>query len=200
MKTRFSLTRLLCSFDPSFKFRSISGWLSLFLLNTWSLSTPVIQFICFLFRFESTSICLWNAIVRAESEVGGNVFTVASRMNCALSLVVHKINQFYPKIFPLFNFEEEWLLVTDYISTCLPWSFVLTRCCALSWVTKILMRAISNVHAGRIWPAGRRFSTPGLNKLPNLGLLSLTVKRNKMKRLHLMNCDLNHARPSANHK
>jgi len=29
-------------------------------------------------------------------------------------------------------------------------------------VTKILMLTISNVHAGGIWPAGRRFPTPGL--------------------------------------
>jgi len=29
-------------------------------------------------------------------------------------------------------------------------------------VTKSMMRAISNVHAGRIWPEGRRFSTTGL--------------------------------------
>jgi len=31
-------------------------------------------------------------------------------------------------------------------------------------VAKILMRAISNVHASRIWPAGRRFPTPNLNE------------------------------------
>jgi len=33
--------------------------------------------------------------------------------------------------------------------TCLSRSFGLTRCCTLAWVTKIMMRAISNVHAGR---------------------------------------------------
>ena len=38
-----------------------------------------------------------------------------------------------------------------------PWRDVV-----LWWVTKILMRAISNVHVGRIWPAGRGFPTPGL--------------------------------------
>jgi len=32
----------------------------------------------------------------------------------------------------------------------------------LTWVAKSLMRAISNVHAGCIWPAGRRFPTPGV--------------------------------------
>ena len=47
-------------------------------------------------------------------------------------------------------------------SACLSWSFVLTRSCTLTLVTKILMRAISNVHTGRISPVGRRFSTPGL--------------------------------------
>jgi len=36
------------------------------------------------------------------------------------------------------------------------------RCCTLTWGTKILMQAMSNVHAGRIWPAGCRFPTPVL--------------------------------------
>jgi len=44
------------------------------------------------------------------------------------------------------------------LSPCLSWSFVLTQCWSLHRVTKILIRAISNVHAGRIWPGGRRFS------------------------------------------
>jgi len=73
------------------------------------------------------------------------------RTNCALPLASRKINWFYPNL-PLANYEEEWLLLTDYISTYLSWSFVLMRCCALTWVTKILMRAISNVHAGRRFP------------------------------------------------
>ena len=38
------------------------------------------------------------------------------------------------------------------------WSFVLTRCCTLTWVTKSLMRTISNVYAGR------RFPTPVLRR------------------------------------
>jgi len=42
-------------------------------------------------------------------------------------------------------------------------SFVLTQFRIPNWVTQILMRAISNVHAGRIWPAGRRFPTPALD-------------------------------------
>ena len=37
-------------------------------------------------------------------------------------------------------------------STCLSWRFVLKRFCILNWVTKILMRAISNVHADRTFP------------------------------------------------
>ena len=36
---------------------------------------------------------------------------------------------------------------------------LLTRCCALTWVTKILIWAISNVHAGRRFPP----TIPGLN-------------------------------------
>ena len=85
-------------------------------------------------------------------------------MNCSLSLVSRKISWFYPKIPPLFNYDEEWLLLTYCLQivivsrpTCLLWSFVFTHCCILSlWEAKILMQAISNVHAGR------RFSTPPL--------------------------------------
>ena len=47
--------------------------------------------------------------------------------------------------------------------TRVSWSFVLTRCCVLTWETKILMRAISNVHAGC------RFPNPALNKQHRLG-------------------------------
>jgi len=86
----------------------------------------------------------------------GNLFTIMSCMNCALSLMDCKIKWFYPKIIPLFNYEEEWRLLTYYLSTCLSWSFVLTRCCTLNWVTKILMWAMLNVHTGC------RFPTPGL--------------------------------------
>jgi len=32
----------------------------------------------------------------------------------------------------------------------------------LTWVLKMLMRTITNVYAGRIWHAGRRFFTPGV--------------------------------------
>jgi len=32
-------------------------------------------------------------------------------------------------------------------------------------VIKILMQAISNVHAGRIWPTGRRFPIPVLGRV-----------------------------------
>ena len=45
-----------------------------------------------------------------------------------------KINWFYPKVLPFSNYEEEWLLLTYYLSTCLSWIFVLTRCCTLTWV------------------------------------------------------------------
>jgi len=72
---------------------------------------------------------------------GGNLFTITGRMNYALSLAGRKIILFYLKFLPLLNYEEEWLILTYYVSTCLSWSFVLTRCCALTWVTKILMRA-----------------------------------------------------------
>jgi len=74
-------------------------------------------------------------------------------------------NWVYPKILLLSNHEEEWLLLTYYVSTCLSWSSVLRRCCTLTWITKILMRTISNVHGGRIWPADRGFPTPALNQV-----------------------------------
>ena len=46
----------------------------------------------------------------------------------------------------------------------LSWSFVLTRCRVLTWVMKVLMPVIVNVHAWRIWPMGRRFTTLDVKK------------------------------------
>ena len=57
-------------------------------------------------------------------------------MNCALSLAGRKINRFNPKILPS-NYDEEWLLLNYYLSTCLSRSFVLTRYCTVTWVTKV---------------------------------------------------------------
>jgi len=48
--------------------------------------------------------------------------------------------------------------MTYYLSTRLSWRFALTRFCILNWVTKLLMRAMLNVHAGR------RFPTPAQNR------------------------------------
>jgi len=45
-------------------------------------------------------------------------------MNCALSLAGRKIYWFYPKVLPLSNYEEEWLLLTYYVPAY-HWSFVL---------------------------------------------------------------------------
>ena len=64
--------------------------------------------------------------------------------------------------------ERERLLLTYCSHVCLSRSFVLTRCCVPTWATKSLMRAMLNVHAGRIWPMGRRFPTPGLTHMNNL--------------------------------
>jgi len=41
---------------------------------------------------------------------------------------------------------------------------VFTQSCTLNWVTKIMMWAISNVHAGSILPAVRRFPNPDLTR------------------------------------
>jgi len=46
----------------------------------------------------------------------------------------------------------------DLLGTCLSWSFVLMQRYSLIQLTKILMRAISNVHVGR------RFPTPALDE------------------------------------
>ena len=46
-------------------------------------------------------------------------------------------------------------------------SFVLTRCCVLTWAKKMLTRAILTVHASRLWPADRRFSTPDQDWYPH---------------------------------
>ena len=90
----------------------------------------------------------------------GNIFTITGLMSCALSLADRKIYGLFPKVLPLSDYEEEWLLLMYYLSACLLCSFVLTWSCTLTLVTKILMRAISNVHVDRIWLAGRRFLTP----------------------------------------
>jgi len=87
----------------------------------------------------------------------GNLFTITGRIKCALSLAGRKINWFYPHILPLSNYEEERLLLAYYLTTCLSWCLVLKRCCTLTWVRKIMLRAISSVYAGR------RFPTPGLD-------------------------------------
>ena len=82
-------------------------------------------------------------------------------------------NWFYPKILPLLyvTMRDGGLYLwhpTLSRPSCLSWSFfVLTRFCILNWVTKILMRAISNVHACR------RLPTPDVHcrqKVINRGL------------------------------
>jgi len=49
---------------------------------------------------------------------------------------------------PLSNYDEEWLLLNYYLSTCLSCCFVLTRCGTLTWATTILVQAVPNVNAG----------------------------------------------------
>jgi len=55
------------------------------------------------------------------------------------------------------NFKDQEMLLTYGLRVCWSWSFILTRCCVLTWVTKLLMRDLLNVHGGCIWPAGRRY-------------------------------------------
>ena len=72
-------------------------------------------------------------------------------MNYVLSLAGRKINDFILKFY-LYPTEEKWLLLNYYLSTCLSCSFVLTGCRAITWVTKNLVQAITNVHAGCRFP------------------------------------------------
>jgi len=85
----------------------------------------------------------------------GNQITIKGRMNCALSLACRKVNYFILKLYLYLTMKKSGF--SYYLSTCLSWSFVLKRCCAPTWLTKILMRTTSNVHAGH------RFPTPVLN-------------------------------------
>ena len=68
------------------------------------------------------------------------------------------------------------LLLIYCLCVCLSWSFVLTRCCVLTWVTNILMWAILNVHVGL------RLPTAGVGKryrLANLSCWGILVMRPK---------------------
>jgi len=49
-------------------------------------------------------------------------------------------------------------------STCLSWSFFSKRHCVISWVATILMRAIIDDHAGRLWPAGASSLAPEIER------------------------------------
>jgi len=77
-----------------------------------------------------------------------NWLILSSHLNFIFSMKISREN--YAK-------GPEILLLTCCLhAVCLSWSFVLTRCCILTWVTKTLMRAILNVHAGHFgpWAAG----------------------------------------------
>jgi len=75
----------------------------------------------------------------AHSKAGvGNLFAITGRMNCSLSLAGRKFSSFYPKIILLSNYEEEWLLLTYYLCTCLS-SASFWRDFVITWVIKILM-------------------------------------------------------------
>ena len=91
------------------------------------------------YRLQKLSRSKYIQLEFRKSRPGvGNLFTITGRIYCASSLAGRKIiksikiNSFYPKIRPFSNYEEEWLLLTYYPSTCLSWSFVLT----LIWLKK----------------------------------------------------------------
>jgi len=107
----------------------------------------------------------WTVTIQLFKAGVGKLFTIMGRINCGLLLAGRKkcILRFY---FYLIMRDGGFLLHPN-LSTCLSWSFVLTWFCTINWLTKILMRAISNVHAGR------RFPTPGWKQPPRGTQLSI---------------------------
>jgi len=73
----------------------------------------------------------------------GNLFVIRGRINCGISLAGRKnqliSSQNYTLILQRKIKRENYCLLVR-----LSWSFVSRRCCVLTWVTKILMRAILN--------------------------------------------------------
>jgi len=63
-------------------------------------------------------------------------------------------------------------------------SFFLTRCCTLTWVMKIMLRAISNVHAGRRFPP-LPYSYPDRGKMLSIQSFKPERVRNAMGCLFL---------------
>ena len=101
----------------------------------------------------------------------GNLFTIAGHINCGISLAGRTINFNCILKFCLYlpNLQKEntdlfWLTV--YLS----WSFVLTRCYVLIWLTKILMRTILNVYVGR------RFPTPASGETNPVSCFNLMTR------------------------
>jgi len=52
----------------------------------------------------------------------------------------------------------------SWLQVCLSWNFVLAWCCVLTWVMKMLMQDILNVHMDCIWTTSYRFLSPDLKK------------------------------------
>jgi len=94
----------------------------------------------------------------------GNLFTITGRLNFGMSLAgrknfILKFCLYLPK-----NRKEKKLrqgarkTSFDLLSTCLlVMSFILMWCCALTWVTKILMRAILNARGAAFCPRAPGF-------------------------------------------
>ena len=105
----------------------------------------------------------------------GNLFPITGRIKCRTSLPGRKNFSFYLKILLLSSkgkYREKTTSRSNRffsycLCVCVSLSFVLTWCCVLTWVKEMLMRAILNVHAGRLWPAGSRFSTRDLDWYPH---------------------------------
>ena len=87
-----------------------------------------------------------------------SLFTITCCTNCGTSRSGRKNFQFYVMMtnttvlyhFMLNKERKLWVKaasVESCLSICLSWSFVLTRCCDLIWVTKILTWAILNDHS-----------------------------------------------------
>ena len=82
----------------------------------------------------------------------GNLFTITDRINCGLSLAGRKYQLSILKFYLCLTMRDGGFLLRLTVSTWLSWSFVLTWFCTLNRVTKMIMRAMSNIHGGRRFP------------------------------------------------
>jgi len=90
-------------------------------------------------------------------------------MDCALSLTGRKNQSIFILKFYLYMRKSDFSCLAVEVPAIMELRFLsfFSWCCTLTWVMKILMWAISNVHTGRIRPVGHRCPAPDLDKSRN---------------------------------